>query len=66
MLIQKSFSPEDKLDYIFDDLKITARFPSKTCKERIPGSVIFKENKCSSWFVLLGIIMILQKESDVR
>ena len=61
-----AFYADDKLDSIFSDLRITARFPSKMCKERIPGSVIFKEDKFSSWLVLLGIILVLQKETGVR
>ena len=54
---------DDKLDTIFSDLRITARFPSNSCKERLPGSVIFKEDICSSWHILLGIIMIMQIET---
>ena len=51
---------------MFSELRITARFPSKTCKERLPGTVIFKEENYSSWRVLLGIIMVMQMETSVR
>ena len=64
--ILESFCPEDNMASIFSDLRITARFPSRTCRERIPGSVIFKEDKLSSWLVMLGIIMVLQNETNVR
>ena len=51
---------------MFNELRITARFPSKTCKERLPGTVIFKEEQFSFWQVLLGIIMVMEKETHVR
>ena len=65
-LIEK-LPPEDKLNLISNDTRITAILPSTTtCRKRESASVVFKEDKSSFLKVLLAIIMITQDNTDLR
>ena len=65
-LIEK-LPPEDKLNLISNDTRITAILPSTTTRrKRELASVVFKEDDDSFLKVMLAIIMITQDNTDLR